>query len=184
LEPFTKSDQDLARLIENSIIFTISSWLFTLKVFYLIKGGLMKRNTVWIVLTCLILTSVLLASCTTSTSTTSTTQTTTSTTIVTSTSSKTTSTTLATTKPTTISSALTGNWWDKLGKPQYGGTMSLRINKDEVNFDPYNAQTLTSVETAWLERLFTDDWTMDPSVWSYQLLFRPTEYAKGFLADT
>jgi len=62
--------------------------------------------------------------------------------------------------------------------------MSLRINKDVVNFDPYNAQTLTSVETAWLERLFTDDWTMDPSVWSYQLLFRPTEYTKGFLAQT
>jgi len=30
-------------------------------------------------------------------------------------------------------------WWDKLGKPQYGGEMIIRANWDIVNFDPYNA---------------------------------------------
>ena len=33
-------------------------------------------------------------------------------------------------------------WWDKLGKPQYGGEMVIRANWNIVNFDPYNA-------TAW-----------------------------------
>ena len=27
-------------------------------------------------------------------------------------------------------------WWDKLGKPQYGGTMVLRFPANIVNFDP------------------------------------------------
>ena len=32
-----------------------------------------------------------------------------------------------------------GAWWDKLGKPQYGGEMVIRANWNIVNFDPYNA---------------------------------------------
>jgi predicted transcriptional regulator len=31
----------------------------------------------------------------------------------------------------------TQNWWDKLGKPQYGGEMTIRIHTDINIFDPY-----------------------------------------------
>ena len=55
-----------------------------------------------------------------------------------------------------------GNWWDKLGKPQYGGAMVIRASRNIVNFDPYNNEMLTTLQTAWMERLHADDWTMDP----------------------
>ena len=28
-------------------------------------------------------------------------------------------------------------WWDKLGAPQYGDEMVIRVERDIVNFDPY-----------------------------------------------
>ena len=30
-----------------------------------------------------------------------------------------------------------GNWWDKLGKPQYGGEIVIRASRNIENFDPY-----------------------------------------------
>jgi hypothetical protein len=38
-----------------------------------------------------------------------------------------------------------GKWWDKLGEPQYGGEITIRANKDIVNFDPYFSEGLTSI---------------------------------------
>ena len=38
-----------------------------------------------------------------------------------------------------------GNWWDKLGKPQYGGEMVIRASRDIENFDPYFNEALTSI---------------------------------------
>ena len=38
-----------------------------------------------------------------------------------------------------------GNWWDKLGKPQYGGEMVIRANMNIKNFDPYFDKGLTSI---------------------------------------
>ena len=29
------------------------------------------------------------------------------------------------------------SWWEKLGQPQYGGEIVLRINRDIANFDPF-----------------------------------------------
>jgi len=55
-----------------------------------------------------------------------------------------------------------GNWWDKLGKPQYGGEMVIRADRNIVNFDPYFSLNLTTINSAWMERLFADDWTLDP----------------------
>ena len=28
------------------------------------------------------------------------------------------------------------NWWEKLGRPEYGGELVIRANSDIVNFDP------------------------------------------------
>jgi peptide/nickel transport system substrate-binding protein len=38
--------------------------------------------------------------------------------------------------------------------------------------------------TAWMERPFTDDWTLDPDVFSYKLSWRPDQYLKGCLAKS
>jgi peptide/nickel transport system substrate-binding protein len=80
--------------------------------------------------------------------------------------------------------AATGsNWWDKLGKPQYGGEMVFRLNRKIVNFDPYYGVHLTQIYTAWMERLHAVDWTLDPSVSSDSKGLRPAR-GKGYLAET
>ena len=56
------------------------------------------------------------------------------------------------------------HWWDKLGKPQYGGELHIRTNRKIANFDPYYGVHLTQVYTAWMEKMFTPDWLMDPLV--------------------
>ena len=43
-------------------------------------------------------------------------------------------------------------WWEKLGKPQYGGELVIRANSNIVNFDPYNALS-GNIQSAWMERL-------------------------------
>ena len=145
---------------------------------------MMKRGVIWIALTLLLVVSLVFTSCNSSTTITKiTTQPTTQPTMIASTTSKTTS---VTAQPSsTTSTASTGaNWWDSLGKPQYGGTMTFRLNANIASFDPYNAETLINVEEMWFERLFSDDWTKNPTIWNYQILFRPTEDAIGQLAGS
>jgi hypothetical protein len=52
------------------------------------------------------------------------------------------------------------NWWEGPGKPEYGGELVIRANNDIVNFDPYNSPG-GNIHSAWLERLVSDDWTLD-----------------------
>ena len=52
-------------------------------------------------------------------------------------------------------------WWEKLGKPQYGGELVFRLNRKIVNFDPYFGHHLTQIHTGWMERLHAADWTLD-----------------------
>jgi len=74
-------------------------------------------------------------------------------------------------------------WWDKLGKPQYGGELVIRANRDIVNFDPYFTETLTSIYGAWMERLVSDDWTVDPASWDYKITWHPSKFLRGQLAE-
>ena len=60
-----------------------------------------------------------------------------------------------------------GNRWDKLGKPQYGGTMTLRINSDIMIFDPYEVPYRANIMSGWLETLYTEAWLSDPAVQDY-----------------
>jgi len=76
------------------------------------------------------------------------------------------------------------NWWDRLGQPQYGDEMVIRIERDIVNFDPYFTEGLTGIYGAWLERLVCDDWTMDPAEWDYRIAWHPRRYQKGNLAES
>ena len=144
----------------------------------------MKRKVIWLGLSFLILAAMLLASCSTST----TTSTSTSAAISTPTSTPT-STVTSTPKSTTITTSVTtttaktGNWWDKLGKPQYGGTMTIRYNQGIGEFDPYQGPLFFGVDP-WFEQLTGDDWTLDPAVYDYTASFRPAQYVKGWLATS
>ena len=77
-----------------------------------------------------------------------------------------------------------GGWWDKLGKPQYGGTMTLRFPSNIVNFDPYNEAQLTQIFWAWMESMAGADWTLDPAKFDYKIFLRPNQYRKGQLAES
>ncbi len=76
------------------------------------------------------------------------------------------------------------NWWDKLGKPQYGGEIVIWASRNIVNFDPYYSEGLTSIYGGWMERLVGDDWTIDPEIWNYRLAWHPSQYRKGILAES
>ena len=75
-------------------------------------------------------------------------------------------------------------WWDKLGKPQYGGTMNLRFPSNIVNFDPYNEAQLTQIFWAWMESMANGDWTLDPASFDYKIFLSPNQYRKGQLAES
>ncbi|MGP8080605.1 MAG: ABC transporter substrate-binding protein [Dehalococcoidales bacterium] len=145
----------------------------------------MKRRFIWVILTCLIVTSLVLASC--SSSTTTSTQTT-----VTATTSTATSTTTAIIPTSTTSSASTitatttstGNWWDSLGTPQYGGAINIAVSGNITGFDPNNTLGQYCVYSGWIEDLFADQWTLSPSVYAYQSSFLPNAYVGGWLAQS
>jgi peptide/nickel transport system substrate-binding protein len=59
-------------------------------------------------------------------------------------------------------------------------TLSQTINF--ITFDPYNGTAGNSIDFAWFEQMFTDDWTLNPAVYNYQISFRPPDYAGGDLA--
>ena len=75
-------------------------------------------------------------------------------------------------------------WWDKLGEPQYGGEITIRANKDIVNFDPYFSEGLTSIFGGWMERLVCDDWTVGPDEWDFRTAWHPAKYLRGQLAES
>ena len=79
----------------------------------------------------------------------------------------------------------TTRWWEKLGKPQYGGELVIRANRNIENFDPYfDESNLCSVQGAWMERLICDDWTVEPTKWNFGLGWHPAQYRKGQLAES
>ena len=146
----------------------------------------MKSKVIWLGLSLMMVTTMLLASCNSSTTTSTptsttsivTTPSTTSTSIVSTTSSAAQSTTTA------VTTTSTGNWWDSLGTPQYGNTMTIRINQNITNFDPSSNSFTIGIFSAWMERLFTDNWTVGPSTYLYQLQYRGSDYTSGQLAKS
>ena len=141
----------------------------------------MKKGITWIVLSCLLVTSMVLASCTTKTSSTTTTNTTTNTTTTTT---KTTTTASTVTTTTVTTTSATGNWWDSEGTPQYGGEMVLQVSSDLSTWDVYNSPGSTNITAAYIEKTIGDDWTLNPSVYSYTTNWRPPDYVKGNLMES
>jgi len=142
----------------------------------------MKKKFIWLGLSVLIMITMLLASCSSSTTTSSQALTTTNTIVTNTTTSITNSNTVSTT--TAVTTTSTGNFWDSLGVPQYGGTITITTPYDPTNFDPYGLAFGTNINSAYMERLFADNWTVSPSVFSYYTQFRGNDYTAGQLAQS
>jgi len=65
----------------------------------------------------------------------------------------------------------------KLGMPEYGGELAIRANNKIVNFDPYDAPS-GNIHSAWMERLVSGDWTLDPSVFDFLPHWHPSQSLK------
>ncbi len=146
----------------------------------------MKRGTIWTVLICLIVISILLTSCNTSTTSKSTSTapaTTTTAAFPTTSSTPLTiiSTTPTSTKPTTTSIA--GNWWDSLGNPQYGGSFSYRLNADIQGLDAYVAN-FTAPWDIFQDTLGGINWTASPDQWNYEGKWSPDDIKAGDLVQS
>ena len=141
----------------------------------------MNNKFIWLGLSFLLVAAVLLASCSNSTTTSSPTSTSTTTTMPT----LTTTTTSITAPPTTTATTtpVTGNWWDSLGTPTYGGSLVIRYTSDISCWDPYAAPGQVTVIDAYLEHLTSDIWTTNPAVFNYQLDWRPNNYLTGNLVS-
>ena len=101
----------------------------------------MKKGVIWIALTFLMVAALVLASCNPKTTTSTPTTTTTTAAIVTTTTTTTviapTSTTSTTAVTTAVTTTSTGHWWDSLGTPKYGGSLTMSTNANYVDWDPY-----------------------------------------------
>ena len=143
----------------------------------------MKRRAIWVLLTCLIVTSLLLASCAKSTTMSTPTSSAMSTTVTsTVANTATTSTTTATTAAVTTTVTSTGHWWDYLGTPIYGGTLVIRTVNTYSNWDPYQG-TYGVVAPTGLQTLWQANYTVDPSIWDTSAMgFNWPQYCTGLLA--
>jgi peptide/nickel transport system substrate-binding protein len=147
----------------------------------------MKKGAIWIGLTFLLVGSLFLASCSSSTtantSTTTTSEITSTTTTTTNTAITSTSTTSAIPVTSSVTTTSTGNWWDSLGTPQYGGTLTIQTAADITQFDPFQGDLNGEIYCAYLDQLTIPNWTIDPSIQNYQLDFFENDQAEGDLAQ-
>ena len=121
----------------------------------------MKSKIVFLVFACLLALSMLLASCGTKTTT--------------------------TTSKTTTTTTAVAHWWDKLGTPQYGGTITISSPQDIATWDPNAPGTAPGafgLQNAWQERLTGDNWALDPAVYPYQTNWRPSDYVVGLMGQS
>ena len=128
----------------------------------------MKRRFFWLILSCLMITSLVMVSCgtkRTQTSTLTTTPTTKQTTVTT---------TLQTTKTTTSTQSAS--------TPQYGGTFTYRIMGDYSGFDEYSSGINT--QGLNLETLCMPNFTVDHNLWNFKITFTPNTYQTGRLAES
>jgi peptide/nickel transport system substrate-binding protein len=143
----------------------------------------MGKKNLWVILSCLLVLSVVLASCTTK-SISTTTPTTTTTTIPKSTTATTTTTTTTTATTTTATTTTaTGNWWDSLGVPQYGGTITFSSSVDANSFDPYYETSIAATNLT-SSMLCMRSWTLNPAIWPQSIEYSPENTMAGDLAES
>ncbi|MFC1921278.1 ABC transporter substrate-binding protein [Chloroflexota bacterium] len=76
-----------------------------------------------------------------------------------------------------------GEWWDKFGEPEYGGTLVLRATSDPTSWDPYYGGAAVWGFYSILEKLAFTDWSLDREIWDMKSPFVPIKYRVGCLAE-
>jgi peptide/nickel transport system substrate-binding protein len=136
----------------------------------------MKKKLLWALLCCSMVAAMVLASCgTASTTTTSTTSPATSTGQITQVAP-------GTTQAAPTTSATATKWWTKFGTPQYGNSITVRTTYLRNEFG--NNNWLGWGTRLQFENLFVYDWTVDPSVWDFSVVFVPWTYDTGLLVKS
>jgi len=92
---------------------------------------------------------------------------------------KTNPTAISTTTPAT---AGIGNWWDKFGNPQYGGTFTYRFNANPSGFDPYIMRS--PPWDIFQETMGNMDWTISRDQWDYKGKWQPDSIKKGMVVES
>jgi peptide/nickel transport system substrate-binding protein len=142
----------------------------------------MKRGIIWVILTGIILISLVLASCNSSTTTTATTSiTSTTTTTILTTTTATSVVTTATTAAVTTTTTRTGNWWDSLGSPTYGGTLVQWTASNIISWDPYLGVGPAYGYQPYLQTMYCNAYTTDPSIWDFSQGYLPPQYADAYM---
>lgn len=135
----------------------------------------MKSKIGWLIVSCVLILSLVLASC--GTKTTPTTTIATSSTTVTTTKLTTSTTTVASKTPTTKPSSEI---------PQQGGVFTYRVTSDVASFDAYfhGGGSSSSMQSLWLETLAMRDWGLDRKIDNFKVVFSPLDHWTGRLADS
>ena len=143
----------------------------------------MKRGILWVALACLIIVSLVLASCNKTTTTTTSATTTTTTTTTTTKTTATTATVPPSSTTSTTTNTTTGKWWDKLGVPTYGGTFTFRVASDPQGFDYFVCYSNAPWDI-YQSTLANMDPTLDPNQFGYKGRWAPISYTEGDLAQS
>jgi len=85
---------------------------------------------------------------------------------------------------TTVTTTTTGNWWDSLGTPQYGGETNIRLSADPSLWDIYVTTNGQAGYGSYLEHLFCNGYTTNPSIWNFAVNYLPPDYAGSLLAKS
>ena len=72
-------------------------------------------------------------------------------------------------------------WWDDIGTPKYGGTITIRGRIMDVQFDPH---WFSCGSQFCFETMFQPDWTLSPDIHPFLGEFIEAEYFTGILAES
>jgi ABC-type transport system substrate-binding protein len=76
-----------------------------------------------------------------------------------------------------------GNWWDYLGEPEYGGILTFRTTWNSA-WDPYYGVDMSWVRQFIYEFLCAHDWTLDRNIYSYKAFWSPLSRLSGWVAES
>ena len=78
-----------------------------------------------------------------------------------------------------------GNWWDKFGEPEYGGTLTYSVGMDVTTWDPYRGfDFYTNTNQLFYENIAHQDWTLDRETFNYIGSWTPNDRYAGWLAES
>lgn len=78
-----------------------------------------------------------------------------------------------------------GNWWDVFGEPEYGGRLTLRATSDVQSFDWYRGGDYLGLTGYVYEGPgLANIWTLNRDVFDYMIYWTPDRYWVGGLIES